>query len=267
LREYVNGDKERYLTTQHERDNETGLDYRGARYYDSDVARFLSLDPLASEFPEWSDYCYVAGNPIIFIDPDGRYFVGVDGEKVKIRRRKGQLVIKSGNASSDLVELISSVNSSGSKTANKQIRKASRNKTMIHVQIETAVVNNGLLGLHQAHDKDGNVLTWDSNKGDFNGTPAYVKKGVYKEATITIFKGNIEQSGGNGGHYGWNITTSQEMANTFQHETHHDTDKEFIQDLRNKREGKPNKGIDPHENIHPQEQKVYEEMDNRNKAT
>lgn len=72
LREFVNGEKERYLTTQHERDNETGLDYRGARYYDSDVARFLSLDPLASDYPNLSDYNYVAGNPIMFIDPDGK---------------------------------------------------------------------------------------------------------------------------------------------------------------------------------------------------
>jgi len=84
LREYVNGDKERYLTTQHERDNETGLDYRGARYYDSDVARFLSLDPLASDYPSWSDYCYVAGNPIVFVDPDGKdiILVGTDGTKL-----------------------------------------------------------------------------------------------------------------------------------------------------------------------------------------
>ena len=71
LRSYINGDEERYLTTQHERDAETGLDYRGARYYDSDVARFLSLDPLASDYLEWSDYNYVKGNPIVFVDPDG----------------------------------------------------------------------------------------------------------------------------------------------------------------------------------------------------
>src|SRR3989338_10634170 len=72
VRKYVNGQEERFLTTQHERDEETGLDYRGARYYDSDVARFLSLDPLAANYPSLSDYCYVAGNPIIFIDPTGK---------------------------------------------------------------------------------------------------------------------------------------------------------------------------------------------------
>jgi RHS repeat-associated protein len=64
--------EEKYLTTQHERDRETGFDYRGARYFDSDIGRFLSLDPLASQYPAWSDYNYVMGNPISLIDPDGR---------------------------------------------------------------------------------------------------------------------------------------------------------------------------------------------------
>jgi len=72
VREYVGGDKERYLTTQHERDEETGLDYRGARYYDSDVARFLSLDPHATKYTEWSPYAYGFCNPVSFIDPDGK---------------------------------------------------------------------------------------------------------------------------------------------------------------------------------------------------
>jgi RHS repeat-associated protein len=72
LREFSNGKVERYLTTQHERDQETGFDYRGARYYDSDVARFLSLDPHAANYLNLSDYSYVAGNPVAFIDPDGK---------------------------------------------------------------------------------------------------------------------------------------------------------------------------------------------------
>ena len=43
-------DRKKYLTTQHQRDTETNLDYRGARYYDSDILRFTSVDPLASDF-------------------------------------------------------------------------------------------------------------------------------------------------------------------------------------------------------------------------
>jgi len=80
LREFDNGDGDRYLTTHHERDKETGLDYRGARYYDSDVGRFLSTDPWQDKYPAWSTYNYVMGNPIIFTDPTGK---GVESTDVK----------------------------------------------------------------------------------------------------------------------------------------------------------------------------------------
>ena len=75
LREYVNtnsGDPEKFLTTQHERDQETGFDYRGARFYDSDIARFLSLDPHATKYPSLSPYNYLGGMPTVAIDPDGK---------------------------------------------------------------------------------------------------------------------------------------------------------------------------------------------------
>ena len=63
---------EKYLTTAHERDAETDLDYRGARFYDSDVVRFLSLDPHQSKYPTLSPYNYVACNPNLIVDSDGK---------------------------------------------------------------------------------------------------------------------------------------------------------------------------------------------------
>ena len=84
LREFVDGDGgDRYLTTMHERDKETGLDYRGARYYDSDVARFLSLDPLAEKYPSLSPYNYVGGMPVIAIDPDGEKIIFVNKRAIE----------------------------------------------------------------------------------------------------------------------------------------------------------------------------------------
>lgn len=57
LREWIPyQEAERYLTTQHERDKETKWDYRGARFYDSDVSRFLSVDPLVGIYPSLSPY-------------------------------------------------------------------------------------------------------------------------------------------------------------------------------------------------------------------
>ena len=63
--------KERYQSTYHERDVESGFDYRGARFYDGDIVRFNSLDPLAMDYSSWNDYHYVLGNPIILVDPTG----------------------------------------------------------------------------------------------------------------------------------------------------------------------------------------------------
>jgi len=91
LREYIatnNTEPEKYLTTHHERDTETGLDYRGARYYDADVARFLSLDPLAAVYVSLSDYVYVAGNPLIFVDEDGKVITDAMGNKVAVNVTK-----------------------------------------------------------------------------------------------------------------------------------------------------------------------------------
>lgn len=75
LREYYteSSRRERYLTTQHERDRETGLDNRGARWYDADMGRFLSVDALTDE-PEQiglTPYNYTWGNPVNLTDPDG----------------------------------------------------------------------------------------------------------------------------------------------------------------------------------------------------
>ena len=60
------------------RDVESGLDYRGARFYDSDIGRFLSLDPLAVDYANWSAYNYVLGNPVMLVDPDGRAPKSID---------------------------------------------------------------------------------------------------------------------------------------------------------------------------------------------
>jgi RHS repeat-associated protein len=64
--------------TRKERDIETGLDYFGARYYASTQGRFTSTDPLMVTTARFMDpqqfnlYNYTRGNPLAFVDDDGR---------------------------------------------------------------------------------------------------------------------------------------------------------------------------------------------------
>jgi len=60
-----------------ERDNESGLDFFGARYYGGPGGRFTSADALlVDQFEEnpqsWNLYAYSRNNPLRFIDPTGR---------------------------------------------------------------------------------------------------------------------------------------------------------------------------------------------------
>lgn len=71
LRSHFVEGPERVQTTGHERDSESDWDYRGARYYSADYGRFLSVDPRAYDFTEWSPYNYVLANPVMLLDPDG----------------------------------------------------------------------------------------------------------------------------------------------------------------------------------------------------
>jgi RHS repeat-associated protein len=63
----------RYKFTGKERDASTGLDYFGARYYDSWNGAWRQVDPLKEKYPSLSVYVYSADNPIKFIDVDGMW--------------------------------------------------------------------------------------------------------------------------------------------------------------------------------------------------
>jgi RHS repeat-associated protein len=82
FREYnIASTNEKYDFTEKQRDTETGLNYFGARYYDSDLGRWTSVDPLADKYPGLSPYNYIANNPLRYYDPDGRgikeFFQGI----------------------------------------------------------------------------------------------------------------------------------------------------------------------------------------------
>jgi RHS repeat-associated protein len=68
---------ERRLYVGKERDQETGLDYSGARYYAPGNGRFTSPDPLTADAmrivspQRWNRYAYAVNNPLTYGDPNG----------------------------------------------------------------------------------------------------------------------------------------------------------------------------------------------------
>ena len=64
-----------YLFNAKEFDEETGLYYYGARYYDPRLSLWISTDPLQEKYPHINSYCYTANNPILFVDPDGKAII------------------------------------------------------------------------------------------------------------------------------------------------------------------------------------------------
>lgn len=62
--------------TGHVSDAQTGLSYMQQRYYDPQIGRFLSMDPVAANASigtNFNRYWYANNNPYRFTDPDGRY--------------------------------------------------------------------------------------------------------------------------------------------------------------------------------------------------
>ncbi|WP_303908954.1 N-acetylmuramoyl-L-alanine amidase [Thiohalomonas denitrificans] len=85
-----NTEKSPYLFTGKELDEETGLYYFGARYYDPRTSVWQSADPILASYlngkPSGGVYSpsnlalfsYVGNNPLVFVDPDGMAKIMID---------------------------------------------------------------------------------------------------------------------------------------------------------------------------------------------
>ena len=71
--------------------NEILYHYFGARYYDSDLSIWLSVDPLAGKYPNLSPYVYCANNPINMVDPNGMEIDWGNMSRKEIRYAKSAL--------------------------------------------------------------------------------------------------------------------------------------------------------------------------------
>jgi RHS repeat-associated protein len=95
IEEHKNSNNSPYKFNGKELDEETGLYYYGARYYDPRISIWLSVDPLAEKYPGVSPYVYCLNNPINVIDPDGRDIIFIiDKESAS---KNGHIAVLIGN--------------------------------------------------------------------------------------------------------------------------------------------------------------------------
>lgn len=246
----------------------------GARMYDGQIGRWHTIDKLAEKYVAYSPYHFAANNPIRYKEVDGRYFEDSKHNKVSVSVNKAGQVVVGKNASADLKRMANLVNSSGSKSAAEMFNKLGNNETRINFKIETEPKNNNLLGLHQAHDKDG-PIKWKAGTdgtGTFEKMPDYIKgkdgKDKYKEASITIYEGNFSngelqyQQRANGDN---KLTKDEMVVATFTHEGFHDTDQKTIDAIKTRQQGGVNNYDVETAAETKAENKVYEEVKKKRK--
>ena len=85
-----------------EKDEETGYNYYGARYYYDWASIWLSVDPMSDKYPHLTSYNYCANNPIMLVDPDGR---NIDEFRINIDNGKIEEVSNAGGKEFDVFNI------------------------------------------------------------------------------------------------------------------------------------------------------------------
>ena len=99
------GTADRFQYGGKEIDRFSGLDLHdfSARWYDQQLCRFTSPDPLQEKYPHLSPYCYGLCNPILYVDPDGRDAqITIDDRRIIVRAR---IILMGDLANDELVRI------------------------------------------------------------------------------------------------------------------------------------------------------------------
>jgi RHS repeat-associated protein len=171
LRSYTlgSGANNKYLFTEKERDTETNYDYFGARFYDSELGKWLQVDPLADKlvlsfvegYPGWSPYNYTFNNPLRFIDPDGREGVEHTGYEYDPEVKTHKVTIYAKTTTNDDDGSVTTTNTQTVTVLDQNGVEISTNQTTTKTTV----------------DKDGNVVT---EKSQSSGSSDFHQSNVSK---------------------------------------------------------------------------------------
>jgi len=164
-----NGYDSRYTFSAKEKDDETQYSYFGARYYDSDLSVWLSVDPMSDKYPNLSPYTYCANNPVMLVDPDGNEIVDENGETISIELK----FKKDGTAKAKY-----------SSNADKAT------KTIINATLKTPEGVSAVIGAVNVETKIRFKLTDEILENNDHATTKtdgeLTENGLYKNITITV---------------------------------------------------------------------------------
>ena len=173
-----------YLFNAKEFDEETGLYYYGARYYEPRFSLWISVDPLVELYRNISPYAYVANNPIVYTDPDGRK---IDPESQKewndqkhhIVDKRDKLQAKINKLNTEAIKKGWNAEKLAKKIGNKQERVSGLNTVISNLAVleesaQTYSLNSGATN---------NKLSYDATTGNivisYSGTALFAHEATH----------------------------------------------------------------------------------------
>jgi RHS repeat-associated protein len=125
--------------TGHVSDAATGLSYMQQRYYDPQIGRFLSVDPvtaLSNPVGAFNRYWYANNNPYKFTDPDGRQVARIENGEIRGKNTKVDLkpvVARPARSSTDAIVIHRTVSSTAGSAITSAV--ATGGKASFHIVI------------------------------------------------------------------------------------------------------------------------------------
>ncbi|WAC63611.1 RHS repeat-associated core domain-containing protein [Pseudoxanthomonas sp. SL93] len=143
--------------TGHVQDGGTGLTYMQQRYYDPEIGRFLSIDPVSADSiggANFNRYWYANNNPYRFTDPDGRYTCDTAGTRIRcpIHGNAQNSQKTPGHASTSQRIANKEAARPGAKSVhlNQRLTTVTGNQNAPKIQPDVTVVNkNGTIDMHE----------------------------------------------------------------------------------------------------------------------
>ena len=199
--------------TGKERDQETGYDYFGARYYDSRIGRWLQTEPLYDKYLQYSPYQYGLLNPVILKDIDGKWIPEYNSKdnSITVKAEEGdtdedlalQLGISMEQFNKDFESGKSSYDITKFVTPNKEYDPSSENSNCFGFVCFALNLNNNEGSENQENSKDfaelinkkektnsyltGNIAVFNSEKSFFFGDNL-ISEGTPQHAGIFVIK-------------------------------------------------------------------------------